>query len=215
VTPVRSAIYLHGFASSPASSKAQRFGRELAALGIGFGCPDLNEPDFETLTITRMIGVVRKAAADALAPTALIGSSLGGFVALHAGAPKVDRLVLLAPAVDFGGGRLTRFGGHTLEDWRRGGRVPVWHYGWNREEMTGFGLYEDALQYDAFTAPATVPTLVFQGRFDEVVSPASVEGWAKDRPRVDLRMLDDDHQLSASVDVIWEETRKFLGLGSR
>ena len=109
--PVRHVIYLHGFTSSPASSKAQRFERELRARDVGFYCPDLNVPKFESLTITRMLGQV----GDVLAtidrgPVALVGSSLGAFVALHAAAADrrglVDRLLLLAPAFDFGGNRL-------------------------------------------------------------------------------------------------------------
>src|ERR1041385_8668182 len=87
MTSVSHVVYLHGFASSPASSKAQRFARELEARGVSFDCPDLNEPSFETLTVTRMLeqtaAAVRKAGST---PIALIGSSLGGFVALHAAA---------------------------------------------------------------------------------------------------------------------------------
>src|SRR6188768_233738 len=107
---IGSAVYLHGFASSPASSKATRFGRELAALGIPFACPDLNEPDFSTLTVTRMLEQTAAAIHAAKSPVALIGSSLGAFVALHAaaaaGSGNVDRLILMAPALDFGGNRL-------------------------------------------------------------------------------------------------------------
>ena len=82
--PVRHLIYLHGFASSPESSKARRFGRELAARGVGFACPDLNAPSFERLTVTRMLEATAGLIAAAEAPTALVGSSLGAFVALHA-----------------------------------------------------------------------------------------------------------------------------------
>jgi hypothetical protein len=56
VIPVRHVVYLHGFASSPPSGKAQWFARALAAHGITMACPDLNLPEFETLTVTRMIG---------------------------------------------------------------------------------------------------------------------------------------------------------------
>jgi uncharacterized protein len=211
VTRVGHVIYLHGFASSPESSKAQRFGRELAACGVSFECPDLNQPAFETLTVTRMLERVHRAIAGAPAhPVALIGSSLGAFVALHA--TGADRLILLAPAVDFGGHRLTRFGKYSLDEWRQAGRVSVFHYGQNRWADIDFILYEDAARYDAFSAPANVPTLVFHGRADDTVDPASVERWADGRPGVDLRMVDDDHQLSRSVDLIWAESRKFLGL---
>ena len=41
---------------------------------------------------------------------------------------------------------------------------------------------------------------------DAAVDPATVERWAKARPNVDLHLLDDDHQLMASLDYIWAET---------
>jgi hypothetical protein len=39
-----------------------------------------------------------------------------------------------------------------------------------------------------------------------------VERWASDRPHADLRLLDDGHQLSDSIDAIWEVSGRFLGL---
>ena len=48
-------IYLHGFASSHRSTKATYFGERLRRHGLAFSCPDFNEPDFSTLTITRML----------------------------------------------------------------------------------------------------------------------------------------------------------------
>jgi alpha-beta hydrolase superfamily lysophospholipase len=226
MTPVRHVVYLHGFASLPASSKAQRFSRELVARGVGFDCPDLNEPSFETLTISRMLGQLKAAVARARSgPIAIVGSSLGGFVAINASSDEeiraagVDRLVLLAPAVDFGGrfrdktfASLQRIGEHGIDEWRRTGRLEVFHYAANEPRHLGFGLYEDAAQYDAFDVPISLPTLVFQGRRDESVDPQSVERWAATRPLVNLRLLDDDHQLAASMDAIWNESRSFLGL---
>ena len=211
--PVTYVLYLHGFASSPASSKARRFARELGIRGVQFECPDLNEPAFSTLTVTRMVNRVREALSRAPAgETALIGSSLGAFVALCGATEEVSRVILLAPAVEFGGNRLSQLGEHGIAEWRRAGQIPVFHHGWNRQELIGFSLYADAARYDAFVLPTVRPTLVFQGRQDDTVDPSSVERWARDRPQVDLRMLEDGHQLTASMDVIWEESRKFLGL---
>jgi uncharacterized protein len=216
MTPVRHVVYLHGFASSPSSSKAQRFARELSARDVGFTCPDLNEPSFETLTITRMLTRAAEALERAASPAALIGSSLGGFVALHAAAQDrvssacVDRVVLLAPAVDFGGNRLRQLGEQRIEDWRRAGSIEVFHHAENRLRRIGFGLYEDAARYDAFGTDVALPMLVFQGTRDASVDPDSVVRWAHGKPNVDLRLLDDDHQLTASMDLIWEESRKFF-----
>ena len=57
-------VYLHGFASSPASSKAVFLERQFAESGIPFYCPNLNEPDFSTLTTSRMVDQVVRLASD-------------------------------------------------------------------------------------------------------------------------------------------------------
>lgn len=215
MTPVRHVVYLHGFASSPASGKAQRFKRECETRGVGFSCPDLNHPEFETLTTTRMLEQARAViAAVPDGPVALVGSSLGAFVAVHAAAAdttgRVDRLVLLAPALDFGGNRLRQLGEHGIEEWKRSGSLTVFHYGDGRERQIGYELYADAARYDAITLPSHLPTLVFQGDHDESVDPAMVRRWAEGRALVDLRMLPDGHQLTDSIDHICAETAAFL-----
>ena len=214
---VRHVIYLHGFASSPGSSKARRFAAEVSRLGVGFSCPDFNQPAFETLTVTRMLDQSRAAIeAAGPGPVALIGSSLGAFVAVHASARDasgtVDRLVLLAPAFDFGGNRLKQLGDQGIEAWRRRGALQVFHYGWNEPRDVGFELYEDAARYDAFALGDPKPTLIVQGSRDASVDPATVARWAHARRGVDLRLVDDEHQLAASMDGIWAEAEAFLGL---
>ncbi len=217
--PVGHVIYLHGFASSPASTKARRFERQLAAHRVGMSCPDLNLPAFETLTVTRMLDQAHAAIAAAPAdPVALIGSSLGAFVAVLAAAAdstgRVDRLLALAPALDFGGNRLRELGGHGIAEWRARGRLSVLHYGYGTHCDVGFALYEDAAAYDALAVPVLVPALVFQGRQDASVNPAMVIAWAASQPAVDLRLVEDTHQLTDSMETIWQEAERFLGLRS-
>ena len=51
-------VYLHGFASSPNSSKAQFFRRKFAERGIQMEIPILDEGKFEELTISGQLAVI-------------------------------------------------------------------------------------------------------------------------------------------------------------
>jgi pimeloyl-ACP methyl ester carboxylesterase len=211
-------FYLHGFASSARSSKAAFFAAKLRATGIELETPDLNEPDFSTLTITRMVDQVGRAMGPGPEPAVLIGSSLGGFVAVQVALrhpDRVTRLVLLAPALDFGGNRMRSLGDIGLDEWKRRNRLDIFHYGYGRMMPVHYELYEDARRYDCVNAALRMPIQVFQGRRDDAVDPASVQRWSRARPSVELHMLDDDHQLTASVEYIWDEMKRFLGLGAR
>jgi pimeloyl-ACP methyl ester carboxylesterase len=207
---------LHGFASSALSSKARFFRERLTAQGVTVHCPDLNEPDFSTLTISRMLEQVL-AGVSALPPEplVLIGSSLGAFVAVQAAlrlGSRVDRMVLLAPALDLGGRRMETMGDRGIEEWQATNQLNVFHYGYGRIIPVHFELYTDAARYDALGAQLAMPVQIFQGRRDTAVDPACVERWASTRPNVELHMLDDDHQLHASLETIWREAASFLGL---
>ena len=201
-------IYLHGFASSAGSSKATYLGGRLAERGVEFHAPDLNLPHFSTLTVTRMLEQTRRVMDTAAGPVTLIGSSLGGFVAVNAAAAwpeRVKNLVLMAPALDFNASGLSGPGGASLADWKRAGSLNVFHYAFGRVMPIHYELYEDARRYDAMNADLKMPVMVFQGRRDTAVNPTTVEAWARRRPNVELHMLDDDHQLTASLPYIWEK----------
>src|SRR5437899_7315826 len=82
--PSRAVFYLHGFASSPKSTKVGYFRERLREHGIEVHCPDFNRPDFSSLTMTRMLEQLGAELAridgtrgDADGPVALVGSSLG------------------------------------------------------------------------------------------------------------------------------------------
>jgi uncharacterized protein len=195
------------------SSKATYLGDKLRARDVSVSVPDLNLPDFPTLTVTRMLDRTRELMDESADPVTLFGSSLGGYVAVNAAAKwpeRVSHLVLLAPALDFSDQGLGAPNGASLSAWKRDGRLMVFHFGYGRMMPIEYGLYEDARRYDAIHARVEVPTLVFQGRHDAVVRPSMVERWAAARPNVELHMLDDDHQLTSSLSVIWTETERFL-----
>ena len=209
-------FYLHGFASSSRSTKAGYFGERLASLNVPFRCPDFNEPDFRTLTMTRMLRQLDAELAGGGgpdAPATLIGSSLGGTLAILAAArfaDRVNRLVLLAPAVMF-----AKPGHHLLpperiESWRRTGALEFFHYAYGEERPLDVEFYEDSLRHDSFEAPFSQPAMVFQGMRDASVNYRTVEQFAHARPNVTLSLLDDDHQLTASLPRIWDGMAQFL-----
>ena len=213
-------IYLHGFASSAQSTKAQFFGGKFAELGIDLVAPDLNAPDFSTLTVTRMLDEVGSTIAQGPpGPVVLMGSSLGAFVAWHAAArlplllPQhpITKLVLLAPAVTFGHDRQQDFGRGVVDEWERTGTREVFHYGENAPRQLHYEFYRDALTYPAAHAQVQAPTLIFQGMQDELVKPQGVIEFCQGRPNMSLRLLNDGHQLLVHLDEMWRETRTFLG----
>jgi pimeloyl-ACP methyl ester carboxylesterase len=209
-------IYLHGFASSSASGKATYLAQRFRDRGVEFHAPDLNLPDFSTLTVTRMLEQTHALLTKSPAPSTLIGSSLGGFVAVLAAAKwptLVSHLVLMAPALDFSDEGLSGPGRARIEDLKRTGQLMVFHYGYGRMLPIHYELYEDARRYDAMKAELPMPVLVFQGRHDTAVDPRTVEAWASRRPNVELHMLDDDHQLTSSLTYIWAELERFLSIG--
>ena len=208
-------IYLHGFASSSHSGKAVYLGQRLRAHGVDFVAPDLNLPEFSTLTVTRMLDQTRVLVDAAKEPVTLVGSSLGAFVAVNVAdqwPDKVGRLVLLAPALDFGATGLKGPGGADIGNWRDAGHLNVFHFGYGRMMPIHYELYEDARRFNAMDAVLPMPTLVFQGRRDTAVDPATVAAWARPRTNVVLHLLDDDHQLGGSLEFIWATLASFLGL---
>ena len=142
-------FYLHGFASSAQSSKAAFLAAKLSALAVPFEAPDLNQPDFSTLTITRMVAQIVDAIDAGSDPVALVGSSLGGFVAVQAALQRpsdVARLVLLAPALDAGRSSIPALGEGGLERWKASGVLDVFHYGYGRILPLRYDLYTDAAE---------------------------------------------------------------------
>jgi pimeloyl-ACP methyl ester carboxylesterase len=204
-------IYLHGFASSPQSNKAQFFRRKFEQHGITAAIPDLDERDFEHLTITKQLQVIERTAGGR--PVTLIGSSMGGYLAaLYAARhPEAERFVLLAPAFGFARRWPEYLGGAAVENWRDTGWRTVFHYGEGRERQLSYSLIEDAGQYEDFPN-ARQPGLILQGTRDEVVPARLAVDFAGLRPNVRLVLLDSGHELTGVTSRLWAETAVFLGI---
>jgi uncharacterized protein len=202
-------VYLHGFASGPASGKAQYFRRRLAERDIALEIPDLTEGDFEHLTITGQLRVLEGIANGE--PVALMGSSMGGYLAsLYASTHReVVKLVLMAPAFHFPQRWPEELGPEKTRLWREMGRMEVYHYAENRNAYIGWELMADALKYDP-VPHFLQPAIIFHGTEDTVVPSIYSEQYASNHPNVTLYLLKSDHQLTDATEFMWSEVARFL-----
>jgi uncharacterized protein len=206
MTPI---VYLHGFASSPSSSKARYFRDLLERSGAIVTIPDLADGDFEHLTITGQLDLLDRAVGGRRVN--LMGSSMGGWLAaLYAARhPEVQRLVLLAPAFGFNRRWPERLGAAEMDRWRREQALEVFHYGEGRTCRIGFQLIEDAARYDDFP-DVHQPTLIFHGATDDIVPASYSQEFAKIRPNVTLDVVNSGHDLLNVLEPIGERVRQFL-----
>ncbi|ROR32828.1 YqiA/YcfP family alpha/beta fold hydrolase [Inmirania thermothiophila] len=202
-------IYLHGFASGPATTKGTFLRTRLAACGIDLETPDLNLPRFETLTLTAQVEAVRGRIAAAPGPVALVGSSMGGYVAALVAddEPRVAALALLAPAFRFLERYLAHIGEAAHDAWRRRGWMEVAHYARGGRHRLHYGLVEDARRHPAEPGRRTLPALVVHGIRDEVVPWSDSVRYLERNPQAELLLLAADHALTDRLETLWRALR--------
>lgn len=204
-------IYLHGFASSPSSAKAQYLRNRFADCQISLKIPDLNRGDFSHLTITRQLEQVATEFPSQETPLVLIGSSLGGLTAaiLAQQYPQVQRLVLLAPAFGFMKLWLSYLGDERVRQWQESGYLSVYHYGEERSLPLHYQFAIDAACYDDAQLQRAIPTLILHGRNDEVIPVRVSRDYARSRSHVQLIELNSDHGLMDVMPQIWQPIQEF------
>ncbi len=209
-------LYLHGFASGPSSNKARFLSSRLAAIGVPVEVPDLTpgEDGFERSTPSSMLAVAEATLARGRPPHAVIGSSLGGYLAavLASRHPSIERLVLMAPAFRLFERWSAKLGPAQVADWRANG-LETMHYASNRSRRIGFQFFEDARGWPAFPE-VRVPALCISGTRDETVPFEDVRAFVQRTPTARLVPVADGHELMQSLERIFEEARAFLAAGA-
>ncbi len=203
-------IYLHGFASSPQSKKAQYLHTCFQKANYSLNLLDLNQGDFTHLTLTRQLQQVAAEFEDNL-PVTLIGSSFGGLTAAWLGQKytQVQRLVLLAPAFGFLDHWLTRLGEEDVQRWQESGFFSVYHYSEDSFVPLHYQFVTDVSQYQEEELQRPLPTLILHGLHDDVIPIEASRDYAAIRPWVQLVELDSDHSLTDMVSPIWEAIQGF------
>lgn len=199
---MKSILYFHGFASSPASAKITALRPMLEPYELELHAPDLNVPSFERLDFEAITDfAVREA--ELTPPKAMVGSSLGALVALATARRGVHvPMVLIAPALGVAQRWQTR-----IPD---GDPVTVFNFARNADAPIHrrFFLQMANLYVDDAPPPARVTAIM--GRKDETVPFEVVEEtWKKWEasgglaPGSKFIELDEgDHGLVAHADVI-------------
>jgi hypothetical protein len=205
-------IYLHGFASSPLSTKAQYLLNCFAKSNLNLSVLDLNDNDFSNLSLTRQLTQVAKAFPSADIPVTIIGSSFGGLTAAWLGEkhPQVTRLILLAPAFNFLNHLPSILGKGQLEQWEEEGRLSVYHYGEKQNLFLNYQFVTDLRQYQEAKIQRPVPTVIFHGKNDAVIPIESSRDYVKQRPWTKLIEIDSDHSLTDTMAQLWQLIEEFL-----
>ncbi|MCC7532126.1 MAG: alpha/beta fold hydrolase [Candidatus Melainabacteria bacterium] len=207
-------FYLHGFASSPSSLKAIRFKNMLTEYGASVEIPDLNFPTFREMTLSYQIDLVEKQINQLPggAPVILIGSSMGGLLAsvLSQRVKQISALVLLAPG--FGIARRWKefLNEEEYEIWKVKGAHSFYHHAHDAFMPLGYDFARDLQSMKTEDIIIDLPCLVFHGEHDKTVPIEESQRFASLNKTVDLRILDDDHQLLNSLDQMLGETQQFL-----
>ena len=202
-------IYLHGFASGPGSNKAKAFKKRFDELGISIHVPDLQQGDFENLTLTGQIelvqGIIDKKKDKNFG---LIGSSMGGYLAslIAQTRESVQALFLMAPGFNF------------LNRWRKkldisktkDELIPVFHYRYNKEVRLNTYLFRDAETWESLPLDRKIPTFIVHGLHDETIDIEESRNFVREKSFCLLKELDSDHGLLSCIDSIIEDSLGFF-----
>jgi pimeloyl-ACP methyl ester carboxylesterase len=209
-------LYLHGFASSPSSTKARAFVAWGAARGLTIDALDLRVPSFERLRFSAIKARVR-AALDAAGDPArtravLIGSSLGGLTACRVAEedPRVCAVLAMAPAFQLVPRWRARLGDVAWDAWRRDGWLEVDDHATKQKARVDFGFVEELVALERDLPDVRVPTLVVHGTGDDVVEIDRSREFAREQRHVRLVEVDDGHDLAASIPQILSEADAFF-----
>lgn len=210
-------FYLHGFASSPHSTKGKTFGAWAERHGVALDRLDLRVPSFEDLRLSAIVARVREAI-DGLSPdparrAVLIGSSLGGLAALRVAEadPRVAAVFVMAPAMGLTERWRERLG-PKLAAWKATGFMDVPDHALGGTSRIGYGFFEEleAMEQRAPWPDVRVPTFVVHGVADDVVDIAYSRRWAKGRRNVVLLEVPDGHDHTASMPQILARADHFF-----
>ncbi len=206
-------VYLHGFASGPGSSKAQVFKKEFGERSLPLKVPDLQGGDFQRMTLSSQVEIA-EGCMNALRGSrfALIGSSMGGFLASLIAQRRQDvvGLYLMAPGFNF----LGRWKERLRAEFKGENQIPdliqVFHYRYNKYIHLKTDIFRDAERWEKLAFSKRIPVRIVHGIHDDTVDISESRAFVKEHPWCQLEELNSDHQLLDKVDWIVEDCLHFF-----
>ena len=171
-------VFLHGFYSSPRSSKIQFLKKEIMNSEIGDHIGEMiainlypNPADFDTMTVSSLLLKMDQQISSLSNPIVLIGSSHGGLLArsyVDQYPNKVKAIILLAPAINFlDEAKLTHLDEWDL--WSKQGHISVFHGAFQQEVKWTWKYITDLKQFSGNHSKLPVPALLIHGKKDSVI----------------------------------------------
>ncbi|MFZ0488068.1 MAG: alpha/beta hydrolase [Arenicellales bacterium] len=186
-TGSRTGLFIHGFRSHCDGEKSRALSEMAGRHGFGWlrfdqrGCGG-SDGQFRRFTVSGAIDDLHRViAALGEPPCILVGSSLGGLIAIHAAASgrhRIEGLVLVAPAL--------RFMDHFIGEQLRPAEVARWQsrgYRWFPDLYSGgcyrldYGFCADALRYGPPPGRLPCPVRVIHGTRDELLPWRESRDW--------------------------------------
>lgn len=218
-------LYLHGFGSRQAGTKADFFRRRFLDLGLAFCSFDFqghgeSGGSLFDLSLTRNLSDTGRVhgvlAARGYRRIVLMGSSMGGgtalwYAALHP--EEIETAIHIAPSVELDEGLLRYVGPEDAARWEREGKILF------KSELIdaeiGWHLIEDLRSFRAERLKRLyrTPTLVFQGQKDTSVPWRKVLDFVTDCDLAAIAfhlMTDADHRMIDRLDHLWDLVRGHL-----
>ncbi|MFN8770335.1 MAG: YqiA/YcfP family alpha/beta fold hydrolase [Neisseriaceae bacterium] len=205
-------IYLHGFASSPQSSKAQFYKNKFEEFGVKINIPDLNGEDFPHLTLSRQLKQVQQIINSCNKPILLIGSSMGGITSyiLAENNPNIKKIISLAPAFQMSELWADGISDDDLQIWQNNGYHSIFHYGYGKQTQLHYEFYTDLFNHNDHSFKRHIDSLIFHGKKDDVVPIKLSEAYVQTNPNATLITLDDNHSINKYLDYMWEMSIDFI-----
>ena len=182
-------------------------------MGISLQIPDLEEGDFENMTLTRQMNVLSECLDHSKNKRVfLIGSSMGAYLAVLAAQNNmnIQAVYLMAPGFNFIDRWMQKLNLDHDDKASWDAMIPVFHYRYQETRHIYTRLFKDAMDWSRLELKRNLPTRIVHGIHDEVVAIEVSRKFISSRPWCLLQELDDDHSLLSHIDWIIDDCLKFM-----